>query len=254
MSVHCQAPNSPVARHGGFSLCILCTVDCVDGVNVFQSPLVHSVHSVHSVRSVHYRLRRARHGLQIFRLPLKTELSNGPLGSGFKSFVFLPRICIPPWAGGILGRRPHRSQLCRRACTDLGLAPKCGAQGSYPAVGWRHGRNACALSLHKQIVTKNVVISNWTRWNLLVHFAISACLKHTSEGKQSMNRGTHVQSKFDMKYSRHARAQQNVLLRAAQACATRTMWDCSSCRNRCTCAHDLSPALGWRRACIADSH
>ena len=34
-----------------------------------------------------------------------------------------PRICIPPWAGGILGRRPYRSQLCRRACTVLGSAP-----------------------------------------------------------------------------------------------------------------------------------
>ena len=80
--VHCHAPNSPIARHGGFPLCIFCTVDCADGVNVFGISTPCTLCTLCLTR--------------ISKFP--TSVQNR---RGLKSSVSLPRICFPPWAGGI---------------------------------------------------------------------------------------------------------------------------------------------------------
>ena len=103
----------------------------------------------------------------------------------------VPRIHIPPCAGGILGRRPHRSQLCRRACAVLGSTPIGGAQDLYPSLGWRSGRNAFALS---------------SQGNLLVHFTISGCLKF-SDGNTLVHLVTSARLKHSSDKDSHARAQ-----------------------------------------------
>ena len=103
----------------------------------------------------------------------------------------VPRIHIPPCAGGILGRRPYRSQLCRRACAVLGSTPIGGAQDLYPSLGWRSGRNAFALSSHG---------------NLLVHFTISACLKF-SDGNMLVHLVTSARLQHSSDKDSHARAQ-----------------------------------------------
>ena len=51
-------------------------------------------------------------------------------------FQSVPRICIPPWAGGITANVQilcrQGLEHCREACSVLGSAPVCGAQDWYP--------------------------------------------------------------------------------------------------------------------------